>query len=266
MDITTYYAIPGEKPLDNIKPHGGFFSIFRTVACIGDSLSSGQMESMNEAGNRGHNDYYEYSWGQYMARAAGVTVYNFSKGGMTAKEYLETFAEENDFWNPEKKAQAYIMALGVNDVLNQNQPIGSLEDVDMENPENNNTETFAGNYCKIISKYREIEPRSRLFLMTIPRQAAGPDPKIDGHRELLYKIAEAFPFTYVIDLAEHAPIYDDTFHNNFFMGNHMNAAGYLLTAQMVMTYIDWIIRNHPEDFIQVPFIGKEGVYNVNYKG
>ena len=71
MDITKYYGNPDEKPLDIIKPDGGFFGIFRTVGCIGDSLSSGEMESLDENGNRGYHDYFEYSWGQYMARAAG---------------------------------------------------------------------------------------------------------------------------------------------------------------------------------------------------
>jgi len=275
MDITKYYAIPGEKPLDNMKPHGGFFGFFRTVACIGDSLASGEMEFLRDNGTMKGYDLYEHSWGQYMARAAGCTVYNFSQGGMTAKLYLDSFAAEKDFWNPEKKAQAYIMALGVNDILNQNQPIGSLEDVDFDNPANNNTETFAGNYCKILSKYREIEPRARFFLMTMPRclhMQKDNDttrwlPQIHAHRELLYQIAETVPYTYVIDLTEYGPVYDREFHKYFYIPDgHMNAAGYLLTAQMVMTYIDWIIRNHPEDFIQVPFIGKEGVYNVNYKG
>ena len=39
MDMRRYYANPGEMPLDNIKPDGGFTSIFRTIACIGDNIS-----------------------------------------------------------------------------------------------------------------------------------------------------------------------------------------------------------------------------------
>ena len=119
MDITKFYAVPGEGPLDTIKFHGGFFSIFRTVACIGDSLASGEMESLTPEGSRGYHDYFEYSWGQFMARAVGSTVHNFSRGGMTAKEYINSFAEAKGFWDPALAAQAYIFALGVNDVLNR---------------------------------------------------------------------------------------------------------------------------------------------------
>ena len=80
MDMRRYYANPGEMPLDCIKPDGGFTAIFRTIACIGDSLSSGEFESLTEDGQRGYHDLFEYSWGQYIARAAGCKVYNFSRG------------------------------------------------------------------------------------------------------------------------------------------------------------------------------------------
>ena len=84
MNITPYYAMTGEKPLDVIKPDGGFTGIFRTIACVGDSLSSGEFESTQPGGGKGYHDYYDYSWGQYVARAAGCKVYNCSRGDMTA--------------------------------------------------------------------------------------------------------------------------------------------------------------------------------------
>ena len=37
-----------EKPLDKMAVGGGFCGIFRTIACIGDSLSSGEFESLDE--------------------------------------------------------------------------------------------------------------------------------------------------------------------------------------------------------------------------
>ena len=38
---------PSEKPLDRLAPGGGFTSIFRSIGCVGDSLSSGEFESMS---------------------------------------------------------------------------------------------------------------------------------------------------------------------------------------------------------------------------
>ena len=35
----------------------------------------------------------------------------------------------------------------------------------------------------------------------------------------------------------------------------MNAAGYILSAQMITSYIDYTVRHNFEDFSQVGFIG-----------
>ncbi len=259
MDITKYYLGENEKPLDVIKPDGGFFGIFRTIACVGDSLSSGEFESTDANGNKGYHDYFEYSWGQYMARATGSKVYNFSRGGMTAREYLASFGASIDAWNPEKACQAYVFALGVNDVLNQGMEIGTVDDVDLENPDNNKP-TFAGYYAKIIQKYKEISPDGYFFLMSMP-QADGIDERKCKVRDLLCDLAKVFTRTYVLDLTEYAPAHDAEFRRNFYLGGHLNAAGYLLTAHMVMSYIDYLVRKDPEDFTQVGFVNK-GVHNM----
>ena len=103
MLLQTYLGDPEEKPLERMVNDGGFTGIFRTIGCIGDSLSSGEFESTDpEQTQKGYHDYFEYSWGQYIARAAGCKVWNFSRGGMTAKEYWNSFAEANDYWNPDK--------------------------------------------------------------------------------------------------------------------------------------------------------------------
>ena len=47
MNITELFN-KNEKPLDNLVTNGGFTGIFRTIACVGDSLSSGEFESIDE--------------------------------------------------------------------------------------------------------------------------------------------------------------------------------------------------------------------------
>lgn len=261
MDITKYYALPDEKPLDVIKPDGGFFGIFRKVAVIGDSLSSGEMESLKPNGDKGYHDYFEYSWGQYMARAAGCEVLNFSRGGMTASEYMESFGEANGFFDPEKACQAYIIALGVNDICNRGDEVGTADDTEP----GSDAKTFAGYYGRLIRKYREIAPKSRIFLMTMVPDSRRPSAGIEAHRKLLYDIAERFDFTYVLDFCEYAPPHDEEFKKHFYLGGHLNAMGYLLTAQQVMSYVDYIIRTQYEDFSQTAFIGKDGSYNCGAK-
>ena len=75
--------------------------------------------------------------------------------------------------------------------------------------------------------------------------------------DLLYKLAQLFENTFVLDFYNYAPIYDKSFKEKFYFYGHMNPMGYILTAKMVASYIDYIVRSHPTSFSQVGFIGTE---------
>lgn len=252
MDIKAFMKIEGEKPLDNIVSDGGFCSIFRTIACVGDSLSSGEFESRDAEDNRTYHDLYEYSWGQYIARMTGSKVYNFSQGGMTASAYCDTFARKNGFWGADKVAQAYIIALGANDV--NKIELGTIEDICLDDYTKSKP-TFAGYYAQIVQRYKEISPDARFFFMAMPKSdSADHNKKALAHRELLKAMTELFSHSYLIDLYEYAPIYDAEFRDAFYLRGHLNPCGYLLTAKMTASYIDYIIRNNPDEFRRVGFI------------
>ena len=265
MDMTEFLPIENEKPLDRLPADGGYTSIFRTIACVGDSLSSGEFEGLDEEGKKSFHDMFEYSWGQYLARAAGVKVYNFSKGGMTAKAYMQSFAEQKGYWDPELKAQAYIIALGCNDVKWENIDFtGTVADINLEDY-TKNADSFAGYYGAIIQRYKEIQPNARFFLLTKPRSGWDKGDEVNArHRQLMLDMAELFDNTYVIDLFEYGPKYDNEFKKNFYLGGHLNPCGYKLTARMVMAYIDYIIRHNMQDFKQIGFMGTP-FYNCKEK-
>ena len=253
--------IPDEKPLDNLVSDGGFCGIMRTIACVGDSLSSGEFESFDENGVKHYHDFFDYSWGQYIARMAGCKVYNFSRGGMTAKEYMESFAEANCMWDKSKACQAYVIALGVNDLINLNVELGSIDDIDVANYKNNKP-TFAGSYAQIIQRYKEIAPDAKFFFVTFPNSG---NPaileKTQGMIQLLYDFAEHFSNSYVIDLYKYGPVYDSEFEKKFYLHSHMNPSGYILTAQMIDSYSDYIVRHNPKDFAEIGFVNT----NIQYK-
>lgn len=260
MNIDYFLAKENEKPLDNRVYGGGLAKIFRTVGCIGDSLASGEFQSYSEDYGSGYHDMFEYSWGQYMARDAGFKVYNFSRGGMTAKEYLESYAALKGFWGPDKLCQAYIIALGVNDVFGRGYEIGKAADC-----EERSGESIAYYYGKIIKKLKQNQPKAKFFLMTMPRtEDEEANKKKEAHAKLLYEFKEKFDNTYIIDLYKYAPVYDEQFRKLFYLDGHLNPAGYILTSDMVLSYLDYIIRHNMEDFCQVPFIGKN-YYNTKYK-
>ena len=132
MKIENFYCDLNEKPLDKICENGGTTAIFRSNACIGDSLSSGEFQLPKKDGGYSYHDLYEYSWGQFIARMTGSLVHNFSRGGMTAKWYCDSFADKKELWDKDKAAQCYIVALGVNDVTNiiqKKMQFGSMSDI-----------------------------------------------------------------------------------------------------------------------------------------
>lgn len=260
MDINTYLPGDNEKPLDRIVDDGGFAAMFRTIAVVGDSLSSGEFELNFPDGKTHYYDVFEQSWGQYIARAMGSEVYNFSRGGMTAREYIESFAEKSGFWNPEYASQAYLVALGANDVTmaldDPDWPLGDISDISED--WQSNKPTFTGFYAAILQRYRVLSPGARFFLLTMPAEPEHDEKRTaleDRHAEIIRKLAKRFDDTYVIDLRAHSPAQDAAFKRRFYLNGHMNAMGYILTAKMVMSYMDYIIRKNPEEFNCVGMIG-----------
>lgn len=61
MDINKMLCGCDEKPLETLVNNGGYTAIFRRIGVVGDSLSSGEFESLDENGIKGYHDYFEYS-------------------------------------------------------------------------------------------------------------------------------------------------------------------------------------------------------------
>lgn len=251
-----------EKPLDRLVEGYSNTSLFRSIAVIGDSLSSGEFEIWEDKGAARYYDMYEYSWGQFLARNCGTKVYNFSRGGMTAEEYLDFFGEKFSLWGRDKACQAYIIALGVNDIYNKDMEIGSIEDVDCRDYRNNKR-TFVGNYAAIVSRYKDISPDAKFFFVTVPNtDSPARDHKTFAMIDAIYSLAEHFDNAYVIDLYKYGPVHDETFREKFYLAHHMNPQGYLLMGKLIDSYIDYIIRHNPEDFKHVAFIGSGVQYEL----
>ncbi len=249
MDWNKYLYDENEKPLDRLVSGYSYTSVFRKIGFIGDSLSSGEFETVDEEGKKHFHDLFEYSWGQYIARKNGLLSYNFSRGGMTAKEYMESFAEAKGYWDPALACQAYVIALGVNDVFNRGWEIGTVDgDVDLSDYRNNKP-TYIGYYAAIVARYKEISPDAKFFFVTFPphenerREALGAEVI-----RQLYRMAAVFENCYVIDLHEYSPMRNAEFAAHFHLYGHLNPMGYIFTAELIDSYIDYIVRHNPEDF------------------
>lgn len=90
MDNKCFELGANEQPLDIIKETCGFAGIFKQIGVIGDSLASGEFESHDENGSIVYTDMYEYSWPAVLERITGTKYNNYSRGGMTAREYMQS--------------------------------------------------------------------------------------------------------------------------------------------------------------------------------
>ena len=199
-----------------------------------------------------------------MARCFGAhygTKYNnYSRGGMTAREYMQSWADANGFW---QWNLAYIIALGNNDSFVCGHPLGSVKDVNAECPRDN-ADTFFGNMGKIVSKLKTIEPNARIFVVTPQLRGEACDNDIRYIASELAKLCDMFEFTYLLDMTAHAPVYDAEMRKSFGLGFHPNPMGYYAYALIVGNYIDYIIRSNPQEFATIPFVGTS-LKNKDYK-
>ena len=245
--------------------------IFRKVGFIGDSMSSGEHEGTQEDGSKSYHDYFEYSWGQYIARSCGLEALNFSRGGLTCHGFFEQYITVNSPFEEEKKCQAYFIALGINDINHLDERytkgFGSLDDVDFEN-EDNNVDSFIGQYVRIIQKLRKLESKCRIFVVTTAKEAPEDEHKrkyFSLLEKTLLELPKHFEFLYVIDIRKYGPTFNKKFGKKYFLGGHMSALGYKNFADMMIKYTDYLIESNPNEFAQVGFIGKGGVHNAHAK-
>lgn len=93
---------------------------------------------------------------------------NFSSGGQTTKSWLTSNIGANLAFDGNHTCEAYICGLGVNDAgrLGSNY-LETISDIDINNY-NNNIDSYYGNYGKIIQKIKEISPKAKIWLVTIP--------------------------------------------------------------------------------------------------
>lgn len=233
-------------PLSVINRDFNFAGIFLKWGFIGDSLSSGEHEIPNN-GNTIYRDIYDYSWGQFMCRQLGVTGYNFSYGGQTARNWNNDLVSERG-WGMARTLlqQAYIIALTTNDATSY--PLGTTSDIDVSNFENNNNNTFYGAYAGIIQRIKSVNPNAYFFLAT--KAIEGRDYE-EPWNVAVRNICNMFPNCFLLDFAKYAPEFKNIWNERYRKGYHHNASGYLYESWMYMTYIDYIIRENYGLFVDV---------------
>lgn len=234
------------------------FGAFNKFGAIGDSLSSGVCVS-NAGGTYTYPNLYEYSWGQFMAHKNGMTCINFSKGGLTTRSWLTDAMGYARLIADGNQCNAYTIALGVNDANNLGHDyVGSSADINISDP-TQNADTFYGNYGKIISAVKSVQPKAKIFLFTIPETAS----QYGEFNEAIREIATLFDNVYLIDLASSK--YIDLFNVGFIKQQrrvgHYNAIAYRYMAEKLYKILGSYMYVNASEFKQIEFIGTNYSYS-----
>ena len=242
-----------DEPLNIINQYPGFAALFTEWGVVGDSLSSGCLEVKTPDEQSYHNvDFIEFSWPQYLGRLTGSDVTNFSTGGRTAATWLSGNTERDWAGAKTNPKRNYIIALGVND----SETVGTLNDIGTYDPSTDtdtNGNTFIGHYAGIIQRLRSVSPKSKIFVVTIPKRYS--DGK-QAYSKAIRSITNVFDNVFVIDLFTYSKN-NDYWNYMYRSGFHLQTVGYLYSAYEIMSYIDWIVRNNTLSFKDEALIGTE---------
>lgn len=218
-DVTTEYSPifvtkNKEEPLADI-------SMFSSIGVIGDSYASGELVF---DGN--YVDHYEISWGQILGRKNGIKVTNFSKGGLTTQTWL-TNEHGLSLLNSSDICDLYILALGINDYSRGKEAyLGTTSDISAQ------SDTFYGNYSKIINAIKSKAPGSKIVISTIAYKS----DLTDKYNDAIRKLATHFGIPVIDQQSE--PFFSSDYYLNHMQGGHPTGPVYSGMAKAIQNLIE----------------------------
>lgn len=142
------------------------FSLFETIGVIGDSYANGYCGE-NSSATSGVN-HPDISWPQVLARRNGVTVTNYSWGGMSTRSFITNTSYGLPKLTSDPAKGLYLLVLERNDYNIENNGetgyIGALTDITTHSL-GTYPDTFYGNYATIIETIQAHAPSARLVMM-----------------------------------------------------------------------------------------------------
>lgn len=189
-----------------------FFTLFPKMAVIGDSLSSGEMYV-----NGGYTDFYGNSWLSMIARQTGAKRNHFSRGGMTAKTWIDYY---QTIFNNSEVADIYYIALGTNDNYLNPYPLGNMTDTA-------GTNSFVGYYKYIINLIKTKAPHASIMCLSLYNNQTDHTQ----YSNMIQNITNLYNNVYYVDFIGNSNITTDT--DGYASHSHFNTMGYLYVANVI---------------------------------
>ena len=232
-DEDTYKAILRSEVFN-----GGYnsFAIFRKFCVIGDSLSVGVT---NYPDGTSTSRAIAYSWGQFIARKYGSICVNCGYSGATAESWLTDPLGLTELNKPSSKSQAYIIALGANELLAN---IGSPETI-------NDTTTFYGAYKAIYDAIRTNNADAIVFMTTLGSNWGNYEEVNEAIEWLVTNVGDSN--TFLLDLYNKYFDYFNTDPITTTRNGHFYPNGYNLISNVLCHALDSVICDNQDTFAYV---------------
>ena len=217
---------------------GDEISVFNKILCVGDSLTSGTFNYIENRTDKYINDP-KYSYPTHLKKLTGVETVNKGSGGASSAEWFEQYGSSDL-----SGYDAAIIQLGVNDYYRY----GGW------------TETSSTAFRNIVNKLKTENKNIKIFVATIipatSYRASTFNVISEGIRAFVTELSD--PDVILLDIAEHGHTADMAAYNC----GHLSALGYYRLAKDYKAYISYYINQHPSEFREVQFIGTDYIYET----
>ena len=226
-------------------------NIFHKVVCVGDSYTSGHIQTPSESTATGTNE--DYAWPRFMEQLTGGNTYvNCGISGATTVTW-QTGARGLAKAQASGRAQAYIIGLMINDSEASSAkyvPVGTATDI------GTNNNTYYAQMSKIVRELNTVSPQAKIFINTCPKSdTARYAPYNQAVRDIVEYYEDTYP-VHCIDLVEYADLYAMQSLVDDFTNDHYTALGYEQFAEIYAYILSDYINNHVSEF--------QDVYKIPY--
>lgn len=224
-------------------------SMFGKFGIIGDSYASGVLEdfkhfsqdTFSDTPDEMKNNLY---WGEMLARKWGTSMLHLAKGGLSTRSWL-TDDQGLTKLNSSDPQDIYYLVLGINDYygLGENY-LGQESDIE------NKSDTFYGNYGKIINAIKQKAPLAKIIMFGI----AGKTDLQNRFSNAQEKIAEHFHIPFISENED--PLFSSDYYTSSMGSGHPSSYLYGAMANAFERLIQLAVYRYRPYFYNYGWNGK----------
>lgn len=238
-------SITNDDLPDTIQLHMDEFKsamIFENVMCIGDSFTSGHIETAD--GNFIESNP-NFSYPYYMSKILGTNFINAGVSGFRISDMWNTDETASTRYNTintiinegGELPNAYLIGVALND---HSTSVGT-------NTDTVDSQTYMGGLYSLINNIRTLNPKAHIFVQTTPDSVI-----MDALDTAIMQTCNRFDINvHYLPLHVFAPYYNTAKLNASKVGNHYTAVGYQQFAQNLVYIWSKYINDNIDKFLEV---------------